>query len=144
MGEATALIEALDLAPHPEGGWYRETWRADAPEGERPSATAILFLLEAVQSSHWHAVDAAELWFWHAGSPLRLMRAASDSGPSRTIIARRRCARRGSRRKGVIPPHHWQAAEAARWLGARVLHGRARGSISPASRWPRPAGQPGD
>jgi predicted cupin superfamily sugar epimerase len=111
MGEATALIEALDLAPHPEGGWYRETWRADAPEGERPSATAILFLLEAVQSSHWHAVDAAELWFWHAGSPLRLMRAASDSGPVETIILGADVTA-GQQLQGVIPTGRWQAAEA--------------------------------
>jgi predicted cupin superfamily sugar epimerase len=72
MDEAQALIEALGLAPHPEGGWYRETWRASAPEGGRGSATAIYFLLEAGQCSHWHRVDASELWLFHAGSAMLL------------------------------------------------------------------------
>ncbi len=57
MDDAHALIERLGLAPHPEGGWYRETWRAEAPGGGRGSATAIYFLLEAGQASHWHRVD---------------------------------------------------------------------------------------
>src|SRR5688572_9387233 len=51
---AAAIIEKLNLAPHPEGGWYRETWRPEAPPGERAGATAIHFLLEAHQRSHWH------------------------------------------------------------------------------------------
>jgi len=81
--DAKALIETLGLAPHPEGGWYRETWRAEAAPGERAAATAILFLLEAGQRSHWHKVDATELWLFHAGSALRLETAASDAGPIR-------------------------------------------------------------
>lgn len=69
---AAAVIRALDLRPHPEGGHYRETWR-DAPEdGARGAGTAILFLLPAGQRSHWHRVDAAELWVWQAGAPLGL------------------------------------------------------------------------
>jgi uncharacterized protein len=75
------LIETLGLVPHPEGGWYRETWRADGPPGERASATAILFLLEQGQRSHWHKVDATELWLFHAGSALNLRTAATDGGP---------------------------------------------------------------
>ena len=59
MSPAKTLIEALRLSPHPEGGWFRETWRAPAAEGERSGATAIYFLLEAHQRSHWHKVDAA-------------------------------------------------------------------------------------
>ena len=69
MTTAAQLIEKLALAPHPEGGWFRETFRQPAPDGGRGLATAILFLLEAGQRSHWHRVDAAELWLWHAGSP---------------------------------------------------------------------------
>ena len=69
---AQALVARLDLVAHPEGGWYRETWRAQAAPGERSPGTAILFLLEEGQSSHWHRVDADELWFWHAGAPLKL------------------------------------------------------------------------
>src|SRR6478609_2917330 len=79
------LIEELRLLPHPEGGWYRETWRAPAPEGERAGATAVLFLLEAHQRSHWHRVDAAEIWLWHSGDPLLLSLSAGDEGPVREI-----------------------------------------------------------
>ena len=67
-----AVIAALGLAPHPEGGWYRETWRDRPADGSRGAGTAILFLLKAGEVSHWHRVDAAELWHWHAGAPLAL------------------------------------------------------------------------
>ena len=69
---ARAICKALDLAPHPEGGWYRETWRADAKDSERAAGTAIHFLLAAGERSHWHRVDATEIWLWHAGDPLAL------------------------------------------------------------------------
>jgi predicted cupin superfamily sugar epimerase len=72
VSDAHALIERHRLERHPEGGWYRETWRAPAAGSARSAGTAILFLLEAGQSSHWHKVDADELWLWHAGSPLAL------------------------------------------------------------------------
>ena len=58
---ADEIIAALDLAPHPEGGWFRETWRADAADGARPTGTAIYFLLKAGERSHWHRVDATEI-----------------------------------------------------------------------------------
>jgi predicted cupin superfamily sugar epimerase len=111
--DARALIEALGLAPHPEGGWYRETWRADAPPGERATATAILFLLEQAQRSHWHKVDATELWLFHAGSALRLRTAATDADPieesrlGADILA-------GEQPQLRIAPGAWQAAEADR------------------------------
>lgn len=61
---AAAVIAALGLAPHPEGGHYREVWR-DTPEGGgRGAGTAIHFLLDAHERSHWHRVDAAEIWLW--------------------------------------------------------------------------------
>jgi uncharacterized protein len=110
---AKPLIEALDLQPHPEGGWYRETWRAEAPEGERATATAILFLLEEGQKSHWHKVDAAEIWLFHAGSALRLESAPDDSGPTHTarlgpdVLA-------GEAPQLVIPAGQWQSAQADR------------------------------
>ena len=69
---AREIIDRLGLAPHPEGGWYRETWRAPAGADGRSPGTAIHFLLEAKQRSHWHRVDADELWLWHAGAPLVL------------------------------------------------------------------------
>ena len=111
MTSAKALIETLGLAPHPEGGWYRETWRADAPPGARASATAILFLLEQGQRSHWHKVDAAELWLFHAGSALTLSTAATDSSPieqfrlGADVLA-------GERPQLRIAADAWQAAEA--------------------------------
>ena len=111
--QARALIERLQLQPHPEGGWYRETWRADAPEGARAGATAIHFLLEQGQASHWHTVDAAEIWLWHAGSSLLLSRAPGDDEPVETV-------RLGGNVLGgevpqyIIAPGHWQAAEADR------------------------------
>jgi len=110
--DAQAIITRLGLAPHPEGGWYRETWRADAPEGVRASATAILFLLESGQRSHWHRVDAAELWLWHAGSPL-LLRCADEASPVREmrlggdVLA-------GETPQQLIRPGEWQAAVADR------------------------------
>ena len=111
MTDARALIEALNLAPHPEGGWYRETWRADRTADDRSAGTAILFLLEAGHRSHWHKVDAAELWLWHAGAPLALSTARRDDAPAATlrlgpdVLA-------GEKPQHVIPPHHWQAAHA--------------------------------
>ena len=109
QSDAQAIIDRLP--PHPEGGWYRETWRADAAEGARASATAIYFLLEAGQRSHWHRVDAAELWLWHAGSALALGTAPGDAGPvaeirlGPDIIA-------GEAPQHLIPPGHWQATAA--------------------------------
>src|SRR3546814_5342202 len=113
MSEASELIRRLDLQPHPEGGWYRETWRAESPDGARGTATAILFLLEAGQKSHWHRVDATELWLFHAGASLCLQTVDSDEGPIRStrlggdVLA-------GDVPQHRIAPHHWQAAHAYR------------------------------
>jgi predicted cupin superfamily sugar epimerase len=105
MTEAAALIAKLNLAPHPEGGWYRETFRQPAPDGGRGLATAILFLLEAGQRSHWHRVDAAELWLWHAGSPLALLIDHEEHLLGGDVIG-------GQVPQALVPPHAWQAAEA--------------------------------
>jgi predicted cupin superfamily sugar epimerase len=113
LSDARALIATLGLAPHPEGGWYRETWRADAPEGARAAATAILFLLEAGQSSHWHKVDATELWLFHAGSPLCLRTAPGDDAPvTETRLGADILA--GEAPQLRVDADHWQAAEADR------------------------------
>lgn len=58
---AEEIIARLGLKPHPEGGWYRQTWAAEAPEGERAAGTCIYFLLGRGERSHWHRVDAAEI-----------------------------------------------------------------------------------
>jgi predicted cupin superfamily sugar epimerase len=113
MTAARELIGALQLAPHPEGGWYRETWRAPAPPGERAAVTAILFLLEQGQRSHWHKVDATELWLFHAGSPLRLDRAAGEAGPVRSARLGPDVAS-GDRPQLRVAPGEWQSAEADR------------------------------
>ena len=109
--EAGKLIAELKLAPHPEGGWYRETWRARAGAGERAAGTAILFLLESGQRSHWHRVDADELWFWHAGSPVALLIAESDAAP---VVETRLGGDvlGGARPQCLVPATHWQSAEA--------------------------------
>ncbi|HMA50014.1 MAG TPA: cupin domain-containing protein [Magnetospirillaceae bacterium] len=100
---ADDIIRLLDLKPHPEGGHYAETWRAEAPAGERGAGTAIYFLLKAGERSHWHRVDAAEIWHWHAGAPLTLEigRESHILGPD---------LRAGQRPQIVVPAHRWQAA----------------------------------
>lgn len=105
---AAALIDALELQPHPEGGWYRETWRADAAPGERPAGTAILFLLEEHQRSHWHRVDGEEHWFWHAGAPLILSIAAEGAAATDLLLGPD--VLNGQMPQGRVPAHHWQAS----------------------------------
>jgi predicted cupin superfamily sugar epimerase len=110
MSTASEIIERLELQPHPEGGWYRETWRAPAIENFRSAATAIHFLLERGQRSHWHRIDAAETWLFHAGDPLRLSQAKGDSGPITSLILGNEVLQ-GHVPQHVIPPKYWQAAE---------------------------------
>lgn len=91
MPHARDLIEKLGLAPHPEGGWYRETWRAPPTndiEGNtaRSASTAISFLLTADEQSHWHAVDADEIWVWQGGDPLELRLAADGQTLPETVV----------------------------------------------------------
>lgn len=109
MPDARALIAALDLLPHPEGGWYRQTWVGPQVDG-RASGTAILFLLMAGERSHWHRVDADEIWLWHAGAPLVLSLAASDQGPAEDRILGPEVFD-GQSPQIVVPAHHWQAAQ---------------------------------
>lgn len=70
MKTAREIIDRLRLERHPEGGWYRETWRAPEEGGVRGAGSAIYYLLEGDQYSHWHRLDAAVIWLWHAGAPL--------------------------------------------------------------------------
>jgi len=113
MDPATAIIERLGLARHPEGGWYRETWRAAADAaGGRAAGTAILFLLEAGQASHWHRVDATELWIFQAGAPLVLKTAPGDAGPVSAVRLGADIAA-GDAPQAVVAPGAWQAAQAS-------------------------------
>ena len=110
-GEAERLIRQLDLSPHPEGGWYRETLRLNSATGGRDLATAILFLLEQGQSSHWHRVDATEIWFWHAGAPLALGMAETGAEQARwQTLGPDPLA--GEAVQAIVPAGRWQAARA--------------------------------
>lgn len=114
--DAQAVREALGLEPHPEGGAYREIWR-DAPDGgKRGAATSIFFLLAADESSHWHRVDAAELWIWQAGAPLALELSATK-GQIETIPLGPYLGA-GQKLQAVVPAGAWQAAKS---LGAWTL-----------------------
>ena len=106
---AQAIIDRLRLEPHPEGGWYRETWRGPAAvEGGRSAGTAIHFLLERGQVSAWHRVDASELWLHQGGGPLRLLTAEADG----CVVERRLGAGvlEGDLLQALVAPGEWQSA----------------------------------
>jgi predicted cupin superfamily sugar epimerase len=113
------LIRLLNLQPHPEGGWYAETHRIPAPQGQRSPGTAIYYALGRGDRSHWHRVDVTEIWHWYAGDPLELSLAAGDRDTPVTHILGPGLAA-GQRPQVIVPPHHWQAA---RSLGAWTLVG---------------------
>lgn len=108
----------LGLAPHPEGGAFRETFRDPARDADgRAASTAIYFLLRAGEVSRWHRVDAAEGWHWYAGAPLEL-RIADGNGLDRHILGPNLAA--GARPQAIVPANAWQQAES---LGAWTLVG---------------------
>ena len=117
--DADAIIDILGLRPHPEGGWYHESWRPAADDRERPASTAIYYLLRAGESSHWHRVDATETWHFYAGDPLelRLVAAAEQQVETRILGMN---LRNGERPQLVVPDGWWQTA---RPLGAWTLVG---------------------
>jgi predicted cupin superfamily sugar epimerase len=102
---AEEIIRKLELLPHPEGGWYRQTWVGPLVEG-RASGTAILFLLQAGERSHWHRVDADEIWLWHAGAPLVLSMGATESAELRLGLD----VLGGEVVQAIVPSGWWQAA----------------------------------
>jgi predicted cupin superfamily sugar epimerase len=114
------LAQRLDLVPHPEGGWYRQTWRSPvsfAPEGyggERSAATAIYFLLHPGERSRWHVVRSDELWFWHGGGPLELrLGGAGDRPSTEDIVLLGGDVMAGQHPQARVPGGVWQAAEPA-------------------------------
>lgn len=118
------IIDMLGLRPHPEGGWFAETWRHVPDGGGRGAGTAIYYLLGLDEVSHWHRVDATEIWHWYAGAPLALSLSpnghdaeAHHLGPELEL---------NQRPQLVIPPGWWQAAES---LGEWTLVGC---TVSPA------------
>ncbi|WP_298325865.1 cupin domain-containing protein [Haloactinopolyspora sp.] len=121
------LAELLDLSPHPEGGWFRETWRSAVHfdpagyDGQRASATCIYFLLGPGEESRWHRVRSAELWLWHSGGPLHLRRGGTDDAPDAhpdTMVLGPDVAA-GQTPQAIIPAGEWQAAQPA--TGEAVL-----------------------
>lgn len=115
---AAEIIARLELKPHPEGGHYRETFRDERCDANgRAASTAILFLLAQGERSHWHRIDAAEVWHHHAGDALILHIAAGER--VRTIRLGSNLAA-GETPQAVVPAQAWQAAESA---GAWTLVG---------------------
>lgn len=123
-GSARHLITRLGLEPHPEGGWFAETWRDDPGDGSRGAGSAIYFLLRRGEVSRWHRVDATEVWHFYAGDPLQL-RMASDGDEPRTIVLGADVAG-GQCPQAVVPAGAWQMA---RPLGDYTLAGA---TVSPA------------
>ncbi|WP_019633188.1 cupin domain-containing protein [Actinomadura atramentaria] len=126
-GRHTAVLDrpataaALDLLPHPEGGWFRETWRTgprvapDGYPGDRSTATGIYFLLPPGEESMWHAVRSDELWLWHRGGPLALLLGGSGDGPGdavETVVLGADLAA-GQAPQALVPAGRWQAARPA-------------------------------
>lgn len=108
--DADGIIAELGLQPHPEGGHYAETWRGPAGADGRAVATAIHFLLRRGERSHWHRVDADEIWLFHAGDPLVLsIAAADDAVPEQLRLGSSLDA--GERPQLRVPAGCWQAAE---------------------------------
>jgi len=123
---AVDLIRALELEPHPEGGWFRETWRDPGVGGRRGSGTAIYYLLRAGERSRWHRIDATEIWHFYAGDPLELSVVAADglTPDARHVLGPDVAA--GQQPQHVVEAGDWQAA---RPLGAWTLVGC---TVSPA------------
>ena len=119
MNSAEMLIKQLELAPHPEGGWFRETWRGPNGPSDRASGTAIIFLLKNGESSHWHRVDADEMWLWQGGDPLELAIAASSAGSVETLTLGE-AATTGNQLQGLVPTGSWQSARVASSQSAKA------------------------
>lgn len=120
MLSATEVIRLLDLKPHPEGGHFRQTFcDPRTVDGARAASTAIYFLLARGERSHWHKVDATEVWHYHAGAPIEIAIAADAQGPvERVTLGPDLVA--GERPQAIVPAHAWQAAHS---LGEWTLVG---------------------
>lgn len=112
---ANEIIRLLDMKPHPEGGYYAETYRPES--NTRPRSTAIYYLLSADEVSAWHRVDADEHWLWHVGGAIALTISPPD-GNGATAHTLGPDLRAGQRPQLVVPKDYWQTAES---LGAWTL-----------------------
>ena len=115
---AAEVVRLLALSPHPEGGHFRETFRDPERLDGRAASTAIYFLLARGERSHWHRIDAAEVWHYYAGAPL-VLEMSDENGPIRRMKLGPDIAM-GERPQGLVPAGHWQAAES---LGEWTLAG---------------------
>lgn len=113
------IIRELNMQPHPEGGHYVQLHEDTVTVDGRPVCTSIYFLLRAGEVSHWHRVDATELWYHHAGAPLEL---SIWEGGAIWVVCLGSDLRRGERPQGVVPAQAWQSA---RSVGAWTLVGCA-------------------
>jgi hypothetical protein len=112
------LADQLDLRPHPEGGWFRETWRSPVTvtpagyPGPRAAATAIYFVLHPGEESRWHVVRSAELWLWHRGGPLALRLGGAGGRPTPAVeqLALGPDLAAGERPQLIVPGGVWQSA----------------------------------
>jgi predicted cupin superfamily sugar epimerase len=118
------IIATLGMKPHPEGGHFVETWRHQPTGGGRGAGTAIYYLLEAGERSHWHRVDAAEIWHWYAGAPLELALSSDGQQVAVSILGDDLTA--GARPQVLVPEGVWQSAAST---GAWTLVGC---TVSPA------------
>ena len=119
MTQIPDWAQRLNMSPHPEGGWFRETWRSELTiaqsalppdySGPRSAGTAILFLLMPGQQSAWHTVRSAELWLFHRGSPL-LLEVGPEQATCHNPSAGRRLPRRRAASDRWCRPGHWQRA----------------------------------
>lgn len=113
------IVELLDMQPHPEGGFYAETFRDEVTDASgRAASTLIYFLLPEGVLSRWHKVDAVETWHWYAGAPLEL--SISTDGTAKDILTLGNDLAAGQRPQGIVPRDAWQQA---RSLGAWTLVG---------------------
>ena len=124
---AAAVIAALRLAPHPEGGHYRETFRDPREVEGRSVGSAIYYLLDVGEVSAWHRVDAAEIWHWHAGAPLVITVSPNGHDAQARYLGSDLAG--GQHPQIVVPEGHWQTATS---LGAWTLVGC---TVSPAFRF---------
>ncbi|MCA6125590.1 cupin domain-containing protein [Bradyrhizobium sp. WSM 1704] len=109
---AAEIIARLDLKPHPEGGHFRETFRDERRDASgRSYSTSIYFLLARDERSHWHRVDAVEIWHYYAGAPLRLQ--IAQDGGSRQMVALGPDVAGGEQPQAIVPANAWQAAESS-------------------------------
>lgn len=114
------LARVLDLQPHPEGGWYRETWRAGVTveppgcQGPRATASGIYYSLGPREESRWHRVASDELWLWHRGGPLELQLGGDADRPGgdgqRRLLTLGPDVERGQLPQALVPAGHWQSA----------------------------------